>query len=114
MSTEEYYSDPKMLRRMHEGSLGNYIDLFADHLHKEGHCRQSAWRNLRIACDFSHWLARKHLGLGELDERIVEQYQRFQRPRSDRREREGVWSIRKFKQAASRPVFHLLLITVSK
>ncbi len=77
MSTEKYYSNPKMLRRMHEGPLGSYIDLFADRLHKEGHSLQSAWRNLRVACDFSHWLARERLGLGELDERIVEQYQRF-------------------------------------
>jgi len=77
MSTEKYYSNPKMLRRMHEGPLGSYIDLFADRLHKEGHCRQSAWRNLRVVCDLSHWLARKHLGLGDLDEGIVDQYQRF-------------------------------------
>ena len=77
MSTEEYYSNPKKLRQMHEGPLGSYIDLFADRLQMEGHSRQSAWRNLSVACDFSHWLARKNLGLGELDERTVEQYQRF-------------------------------------
>ena len=28
MSTEEYYSNPQMLRRMREGPIGSYMDLF--------------------------------------------------------------------------------------
>ena len=77
MSTSAYYKNPKMLQRLHEGPLGIHIDLFAKQLLKEGHCRQGAWRNLRVVCDFSHWLARKRLGLHELDERTTEQYLKF-------------------------------------
>lgn len=77
MSTSAYYKNPKMLQRLHEGPLGIHVDLFAKQLLKEGHCRQSAWRNLHVVCDFSHWLARKGLNLHELDERTVEQYLKF-------------------------------------
>jgi len=77
MSTSAYYKNPRMLQRLHEGPLGIHIDLFAKQLLKEGHCIQGAWRNLRVVCDFSHWLADKQLSLHELDERIVEQYVKF-------------------------------------
>ena len=79
MSTEEYYSSPRILRRMREGPLGGYIDLFTDRLQKEGQCRQSAWRSRRVARNVNHCLVPKNLGLGQLDERTGEQYQR---PRS--------------------------------
>ena len=77
MSTSVYYKNSRMLQRLHEGPLGIHIDLFAKQLLKEGHCRQGAWRNLRVVCDFSPWLADKQLSLHELDERIVEQYLKF-------------------------------------
>ena len=77
MSTSAYYKNPRMLQRLHEGPLGIHIDLFAKQLLEEGHCIQGAWRNLRVVCDFSHWLADKQLSLHELDERIVEQYLKF-------------------------------------
>ena len=77
MSTSVYYKKPRMLQRIHEGPLGTHIDLFAKRLLKEGHCTQSAWCNLRIVSDFSHWLAQKGLGLHELNEQTVERYLEF-------------------------------------
>lgn len=77
MTTSAYYSGPKILKRLHEGPLGVYIDVYAAKLLEEGHCRQSAWRSLRVVCDFSHWLARKRLDLHDLNEQTVEQYERF-------------------------------------
>lgn len=77
MSIDRYYTNPKTLRRMREGPLAGYIDLFADRLHKEGHCRQSAWRNLHVVSDFSHWMARNGVPVVELDEQIVERYKRL-------------------------------------
>jgi hypothetical protein len=77
MATSAYFSSSKMLRRLHEGPLGGHIDLYSSRLLKEGHCRQSAWRCLRVVGDFSRWLASKQLGLGDLDEGMVEQYQAF-------------------------------------
>ncbi|MBW2018193.1 MAG: tyrosine-type recombinase/integrase [Deltaproteobacteria bacterium] len=77
MSTNVYYKNQRMLQRLHEGPLGTHIDLFAKRLLKEGHCTQSAWCNLRIVSDFSHWLAQKGFGLHELNEQTVERYLEF-------------------------------------
>jgi hypothetical protein len=77
MTTSAYITHPKNLRRLHEGPLGRHLDAFAARLLKEGHCQQSAWRNLRVVGDYSRWLARKGLQLSDVNERTVEQYQRF-------------------------------------
>lgn len=77
MSTSAYYSGPKILQRLREGPLGVHIDIYAAKLLEEGHCRQSAWRSLRVVCDFSHWLARKRLDLQDVNEETVKQYERF-------------------------------------
>lgn len=77
MTVNAYVTTPKLQRRLHEGPLGIHIDLYAAQLLKEGHCRQSAWRCLRVVSDFSHWLDRRHISLAEVDERTVESYQEF-------------------------------------
>jgi site-specific recombinase XerD len=77
MTTSAYFTHPKTLRRLHEGPLGPHLDAFAARLLKEGHCQQSAWRNLRVVGDYSRWLAGKGLQLSNVNERTVEQYQRF-------------------------------------
>jgi len=77
MSTIVYFPAAKMQRRLHEGPLGTHIDLYAARLQDDGHCLQSAWRCLRVVSDFSHWLERKGIGLAELNEQIVQDYQRF-------------------------------------
>jgi len=79
MSIEAYYHRPAMQTRLREGPLGCYIDLFAEQLQREGHCQQGAWRNLRVVSDFSHWLARRHLDVGDVSEQTVNEYQSFRR-----------------------------------
>lgn len=77
MTTSAYLTDRKTLRRLHEGPLGPHLNAFAARLLQEGHCRQSAWRNLRVVGDYSRWLADKGLRLCDVNERTVERYQRF-------------------------------------
>lgn len=77
MTTSSYITHPKNLRHLHEGPLGRHLDAFAARLLKEGHCQQSAWRNLRVVGDYSRWLAHKGLDLPDVNEQTVEQYQRF-------------------------------------
>jgi site-specific recombinase XerD len=62
---------------LHEGPLGVHIDLYAARLISEGHCYQSGARCLRLVGDFSRWLDRKHLDIGDVDKRTVGQYLRF-------------------------------------
>lgn len=77
MTTATFIKKPKRLRRLTEGPLGVHIDLFSARLLKEGHCQQSAWRNIKVVGDFSRWLARKGIVAGDIDEDIVDQYMRF-------------------------------------
>lgn len=77
MTISAYFSSPNKLRYLHEGPLGTYVDLYAAQLQKEGHCQQSGWRCIRVVGDFSHWLRRKRWGLEHVNERTVEQYERF-------------------------------------
>ena len=84
MTANAYFKFPKVLRRLHEGPLGDYVDLYAAQLLREGHCYQSGARGIRIVGDFSQWLARKHFDICAVDESLVEQYlcfrAHYQRP----------------------------------
>jgi site-specific recombinase XerD len=77
MTTNAYYSSAKALGRLHEGPLGTHVDLYAARLLKDGYCQQSGWRCLHVIDDFSRWLARRNLGLRDIDEQTVERYQQF-------------------------------------
>lgn len=77
MSTAKLIKDSKRLCRLREGPLGAYIDLFSTRILREGHCQQSAWRNIRVVGDFSRWLARRGIVAEDIDEDIVDQYIRF-------------------------------------
>ena len=60
MTTAIFIKKPKRLRRMHEGPLGVYMDLFAARLLQEGHCQQSAWRNIRVVGDLQDQFIQHH------------------------------------------------------
>jgi site-specific recombinase XerD len=53
------------------------MDLFSARLFKEGHCQQSAWRNIKVVGDFSRWLAGKGIVAEQIDEDLVDRYMRF-------------------------------------
>jgi site-specific recombinase XerD len=80
MSTAVYFTRAKLRQRLHQGPLDLYIDLYATRLLKEGHGRRSAQRCLHIVGDFNHWLTRKQLGIGDVNEWTVEQYSRYRCP----------------------------------
>ena len=51
MTANAYFKLPKVLRRLYEGPLGDYVDLYAAQLLREGHCYQSGRRCIRIVAD---------------------------------------------------------------
>ena len=65
MTITAYFKDSKVLRRLREGPLGVHIDLYAERLLSEGHCRQSGARCIRVVGDFSCWLSRRNLGIDD-------------------------------------------------
>ena len=68
MTATAYFKYSKVLRRLREGPLGVYIDVYAARLLSEGHCYQSGARCIRVVGDFSRWLACKRLDIGAVDE----------------------------------------------
>jgi hypothetical protein len=70
MSTAVYFTSAKLRQRLHEheGPLDLYIDLYVTRLLNEGHGRRSAQRCLQVVGDFNHWLARKQLRIGNVNE----------------------------------------------
>ena len=77
MTTATFIKQPKRLRRLREGPFGDYLELFSARLLAEGHCQQSAWRNIRVVDDFGRWLTRKGIGVKNIDEEIVDRYMAF-------------------------------------
>jgi site-specific recombinase XerD len=77
MSVSDFVRDSNVHRRLHEGPLGVHIDRYAARLSNEGHCYQSGARCLCVVGDFSRWLERNQLDLGDVNENTVERYLRF-------------------------------------
>jgi site-specific recombinase XerD len=77
MTTATFIKKPKRLRRLREGPLGAQLELFSARLLTEGHCQQSAWRNIRVVDDFGRWLTRKGMSVRDIDEGIVDCYMAF-------------------------------------
>jgi len=74
MTTSAYFSRARNLRRLHEGPLDVYIDVYASRLVREGYRRPTAWRCLRLIGDFSRWLELRQLGVSNVDEETVARY----------------------------------------
>src|SRR4029077_7041243 len=66
MTTATFIKEPKRLRRLREGPFGAHLELFSARLLIEGHCQQSAWRNIRVVDDFGRWLTRKGMGVRDI------------------------------------------------
>jgi site-specific recombinase XerD len=62
---------------LREGPFGAHLELFSARLLAEGHCQQSAWRNIRVVDDFGRWLTRKGIVVGDIDEAMVDRYMVF-------------------------------------
>ncbi len=77
MATATFIKKPNRLRRLREGPLGAHLELCSARLLTEGHCQQSAWRNIRVVDDFGRWLARRGMVVGDIDEAIVNRYMAF-------------------------------------
>lgn len=66
MSVLAFFKCKKTIARLHEGPLGPYLEAFAALLASEGHCYQSGARNIRVAADYSAWLATNHLSVNDV------------------------------------------------
>lgn len=74
MGTTAYFRRAANQQRLHQGPLGNYIDLYATRLVTEGYRQSTARRCLRLVADFSCWLEQRHLSVNDIDEQSASNY----------------------------------------
>ncbi len=71
---DHFYSHPKVLKRLHSGPLGSYIDSFAQILMVQGYQTSTAKHKIRIVADLSRWLEQQGLRVKDLDETTLNEY----------------------------------------
>jgi hypothetical protein len=54
-----FFHDPRTIRRLHEGPLGEYLDALAAQLQDQGYACESARLQLRVVAELSRWLQRQ-------------------------------------------------------
>jgi len=71
---DHFFSNPKVLKRLHYGPLGSHIDGFAQILMVQGYKRSTAKYKIGIIADLSRWLDQQGLSLKDLDEIILNKF----------------------------------------
>jgi hypothetical protein len=79
MSVTAFFKCKKTIARLHKGPLGAYVGVYADRLVAEGHCHQSGARGIRVAADYSAWLANKRHGVADVNEDSIKQYEQLRK-----------------------------------
>jgi len=74
---EQLYRDQRTLRRMREGPLGAYVDVFAQQMIDEGYARTSARYALQLVADFGHWLSRRRTRVPQITAEHVACYLKY-------------------------------------
>ena len=72
--TDQFYSYPKVSKRLHFGPLADHIDSFAQILKLQGYKTNTAKQKIRIAANLSRWLDQQGLGVKDLDETTLNEY----------------------------------------
>ena len=76
MSSGVFLKFPMMVRRLHAGPLGVYIEAYVALLQEQGYSRQSARVHLQVLADFSRWLQRRELSANDIDASTLQRYLR--------------------------------------
>ncbi len=79
--TDQFFSNPAVLARLHAGPLGPHMDRFAGVLSQRGYAKTTICRHLGVVADLSHWLEEQAFRVGDLDEERIFRFQE-QVPRS--------------------------------
>jgi site-specific recombinase XerD len=76
---DQFFSHPKVLKRLHFGPLGRHIDSFAQILMVQGYKTSTAKHKIRIIADLSRWLDQQGLSVKDLDETTINEYLLYKR-----------------------------------
>lgn len=79
--TDRFFPNPAVLRRLHAGPLGSYIDTYAALLAERGYARATSREYLRLVARLSRWLCKQRLRVDDLDEQRVNEFLEYRRRR---------------------------------
>ena len=71
---DQFFSHPKVLKRLHLGPLGSHIDSFAQILIVQDYKTSTAKQKIRIVADLSCWLDQQELSVKDLDETTLNEF----------------------------------------
>ena len=74
---DQFFSQPKVLKRLHFGPLDSHIDSFAQILVEQGYKTSTAKHKIRIVADFSRWLDQQGFSVTELDQITLNEFLLF-------------------------------------
>ena len=81
--TDQFYTDQRVLDRLHGGPLGPYIDAFTAWLSEQGYAKFTITYGLRLVGALSCWMQLRGLSVRDLDEKTTADFLRDRR--SERR-----------------------------
>ncbi len=70
----QFFSNPKVLKRLHFGPLGSHIDSFSQILIVQGYKTSTAKQKIRIVSDLSCWLDQQGFSVKDLDETTFDEF----------------------------------------
>lgn len=71
---EQLYKDQRTLKRMREGPLGAYVDVFARQMLNEGYARTSARYAMQLVADFGRWIGRRRIAVWQVTAEHLARY----------------------------------------
>jgi site-specific recombinase XerD len=77
--TDQFFTDPGALQRLHAGPLGSYVDAFTARLAGQGYAKFTIKYRLRLVGALSRWLHGRGFGVRDLDEQTTGKFLRYLR-----------------------------------
>ncbi len=74
---QHFFHDPRTIRHLHEGPLGEHIDALAAQLQDQGYTCEAAQMQLRVVAELSRWLQRQGRAATDLTLSGVQAYLRY-------------------------------------
>ncbi len=74
---EQFFSDPRILKRLRQGLFGPYLNSFAKQLEVDGYSLASSCDRIRMVSDFGRWLKRKSVAIEAIGSEHIRNYVRY-------------------------------------
>ncbi|MCG7851044.1 MAG: site-specific integrase [Methanosarcinaceae archaeon] len=75
--TDQFFTNPGVLHRLHAGPLGSYVDSFAARLSEQGYAKFTIKYRIRLIAVLSRWMHRQRIGIRDLDEQTTVKFLKY-------------------------------------